>query len=180
MIVTLAEIKEYLKIDPADMTYDDFLNNCNEIVQDWVENYCQRKFEIVRIDNELTSGEGTRFLRVKNIPIHRIISIEYTYDYVNWNPYTWSISTDGLVIYGYYPFIKGFLNHRVSYEAGSPDIPAGLKKTIIEMVAEMFLEGPGQGRLGTRSTSGGVNKTYESLFERFKSQLDIYKIDRML
>lgn len=44
MLVTLDEMKTYLKIPLVDLNYDDFLNREIKVISDSIEGYCARKF----------------------------------------------------------------------------------------------------------------------------------------
>ncbi|MEN3039702.1 MAG: hypothetical protein ABDI07_11265, partial [Candidatus Kryptonium sp.] len=176
MIVSLSEIKEYLKIDATDTIYDNFLNRWNKIIQSYIEDYCQQRFEIVNITNELADGTGRLYLAVKNLPIVQINSVHFTVDNLTWQIWEDSLITDGILIYGRKIFPKGKSNFKVSYTAGWAEPPEGIKRVIIEKVAEVFAEGPGQGRLGIDSVSSGLTGTststrYKELSQRHKEIL---------
>lgn len=43
-LITLKKAKEYLSIDPSDITYDSFLRSQIEIISDAISGYCRREF----------------------------------------------------------------------------------------------------------------------------------------
>jgi len=186
MIVTLAEVKEYLKIDQLDTTYDDFLTRQIQAAQNWVEEYCGQRFELVNIVNEVVNGTGKLYLPLKNIPIVSVQSVQYSDDFgQTWKNFEGRVITDGYLIYSDKTFCLGVANFKVSYSAGWTVPPPAVKKVVVEKVAEIFSQGPGQGRLGIDAVSssiggGSINTRYIDLFEKHKKELEPFKIIRIL
>lgn len=185
MIVTLDEIKEYLKIDPLDTTHDNFLNRWNGICQGLVEEFCNQRFEVVSITDEITDGTGEKVLYVKNLPIVSVTSIKYTTDYVNWQDFDGEIVNDRYAIYSTRKFPKGNANFKVTYSAGWQEPPKAIKRVIIEMVAQAWSEGPGLGLLNTGNvgiTAGGsTSRSFRDvLIQRHFEILKEFRIQRAI
>ena len=185
MIVTLGEVKEYLKIDGADTIYDSFLTNWIGICQGLVEEYCGQKFEIVRIDDELVSGTGDKFLYVNNLPIYSVLSVQFTTDHLTWQNWEGTIWFDKYRIYSNKEFPQGTSNFKVSYQAGYLQAPGLIKRVIIEMVAQAWYEGPGLGTLGTVglniSAGGSTGRSFKDiLLERHLEILKPFKLERII
>lgn len=184
MIVTLSDIKKYLKIEATDTTYDSFLTLWLQKAQDLVEEYCNQIFEVKRFDDEIVDGSGSNFIYVKHLPLKRVISVQYTDDNITWNEWDGKIRMNDYVIYSDKKFPKGVGNIKVSYEAGWTNPPGLVYKVITEIVAEVWQEGPGLSRLGLASggtsIQGSVSRNYRDLLERHEKLLKTLKIERAI
>lgn len=157
LIQTLSEIKEALDISGGDhdAKLNGYINRATEII----EAYCSRRFISTSYSNQLYSGNGTRFMSLRNWPVTNLTSVEaMTGDYSspNWQSLDSSLYTlkseggkdRGLIyllgddrtfpVYG--GFRKGVNNYRVNYTAGyiAADLPHDVREACIELVSWMF------------------------------------------
>lgn len=140
MTINIAKVKSYLEITASD--FDTLLTDLAASVGAFIEGYCGRKF-----DNddyvEIYSGDGGRFLYLKNYPISAVTKIEYR-NGPNSNPNWQELSSDDYYLIDSRSiakdskFIEGFNNYRVTYSAGYEELPAELLQVAIEMIAKKF------------------------------------------
>lgn len=79
MLVTLEDMKVYLKIAADDETYDDILTDMITATGKQFDNYCKRDFEVADYTLYL-DGNGLDHIFLKNYPINEITSIHIDTD----------------------------------------------------------------------------------------------------
>ena len=151
MIITLQEIKDYLRI--TDTANDTMLTTFGGYVQGEVEAYCQRKFDLATYTDEvlhymtsdfdaqpnpeLDTYEGNLKILLKQYPVVSVSS--FTHDTT-----TLTANTDYLIdldlgeveMVTFYSDADNDL--KIDYIAGYSDAPDELKMVILEGVKDMF------------------------------------------
>lgn len=87
-MITLFDIKSYLKIDSSD--YDTILGSCINSTQSRIENYCNRSFAY-KTYTEYQDGNGLNTLYVNGYPVKSVSTLQY-YDTTD---YTYKDIIDG-------------------------------------------------------------------------------------
>jgi hypothetical protein len=202
-LITLAQAKDYLNIGvaSADTTQDVWLQSVLSAVSDYVERYCQRKFAVQSVANEIYDGDGTETLQLNYWPLvqlstattpstaDKLAAVQFRSDpdgswtdltdNVNWiltNPRWTHIALYSGV------FLSGVQNIRLNYKAGYSTVPQDLQLLALEAVAITWKESNrGGGRLAevsSNSNIGGysVSNTLKDLDPKWKKVLDRYRV----
>lgn len=198
-IVTLGDVKQYLRKSDADTGDDDFLTDAINIVSDAIEDFIHGPVKMQAF-SDIYDGNGKQKLVVRHRPIIAIGTLDPTsgakvapaltnIQYRNLPTDSW---VDLCTRLGYI-FVKssepwyielydmmfpyGSQNIKIEQLAGYETIPGRYKKVVYEAVAEMLSESPrGLGRLGQSSvsTSGtgvGGTTSYKELSDRHQKIL---------
>ncbi len=157
-LATLAQLKSQLGILNSETKYDTKLNLYLNAASDWVETYCDRKFEASNYV-EILSGNRCNFLNPDQWPIISVSELRISWNR-DWASATsliastdYGISSDkiGVTYYaGYFP--QGYDNVRLSYRAGYETIPSDLQLGVI-WAAEWFYLHNNRGDSGRTTAS---------------------------
>lgn len=146
--ITLNEVKEALEISGGD--HDAKLNGYINRATDIIESYCRRRFLSTVHTDEIYSGDGSRYLSLRNFPVTSLASVAYrtgdfsspSWDAVDTELFTLDTAAgnDSGVIYLDTGFHRGVENYRFTYTAGYAlaDVPNDLKEACIEIVSYLF------------------------------------------
>jgi hypothetical protein len=158
MLIGTSDLRSWLSLQDSDKTANDKLENLSLAIQDFVQNYTNRKLEATYYSNHrdysIYDGNGFSSIFTKQYPISWVNQVYVDSDRV-WSSGSLIASAD-LVIYwetgeiyseaGF--FTKGRRNVRIDYIAGfgpatasSYPLPYDLKQTMIEMAVQTFKEG---------------------------------------
>ena len=157
-LATLAQLKSQLGIMNSETKYDTKLNLYLNAASDWVETYCDRKFEAANYVENLC-GNKSNFLSPDQWPIISISELRISWDRDWTSSITlipasdYGISQDkvGVTYYaGHFPM--GFDNVRLSYRAGYETIPSDLQLGVI-WAAEWFYLHNNRGDSGRTTAS---------------------------
>lgn len=159
-MIPIEEYKQYLKI--VDNAYDGELQTIIDAVEQRVKNYLNVEIE-AKTYTELISGMGTSSTTLLQVPIISVNKIEHLidpsqdiwYELVRGQDFTRLIIVDnGILIMDGTIFAKGYLNYRVTYDAGYSTIPEDIKLACKELVKIEFDNAPfGQNKLGVLNSS---------------------------
>lgn len=176
-IVTLNEVKNYLNMATGALSIDtvleDFIDTVSGKFESETNNKCVTQEVEEILDGPFSDTLETTFFPIQALygdtPAERLANLQYrnmageawqnladSEDYV-FIPDTNAVGIQLLLPAGY---IAGIKNTRVKYLCGSAreDVPADIRKVIIEGVAIMWKESSqGDGRLGLSSQSGTVS-----------------------
>lgn len=134
MLVSLQEVKEYLKLDPSSTLEDGMLELFIQTAQEEMEILHDRKFEFnetqgdtVIPHEEFLSGPGDTMLFLKHYPVYRVIEVARVYQDQTVEiipPSNYTLDGEKGVLVG--QWYQGTRNYRVKYEGGytTPDRPA--------------------------------------------------------
>ncbi|MGG1651388.1 hypothetical protein [Paenibacillus sp. NRS-1780] len=75
MLTTLQRAKGYLSIPEDDITGDFTLLTALGAASEWIEHECNRSFEY-KAYRQTLDGPGTKFLRLRNFPIHSVSRLD--------------------------------------------------------------------------------------------------------
>ena len=192
-MITLAELKQYLKIN--DTTQDSFLQTCVDTAINAVIQYCNRDFRLASY-TQYFQGNGKNRLFLKNYPINSVSEIKKldttTYNYIDIITNagdtignSTQLHGDGsLVLLKDYTFESGsekVENIKILYNGGYAAAPDDIKTVCKEIATEYYNNAPaGLGRLGKGSENiGGQSSkgsTYdpESVIKRHENVLNKY------
>lgn len=193
-IITLAQIREYLKKASGDTTQDAALQGYIDMASGAIERFIQGPVNVQSYAGEIYNGDGCAELFVDKRPITQLVTPQAAdLQYRDGPGESWQtleadvnmILIDAkrpykITLYQTY-FPRGRQNIRVSYKAGYATVPDDLKRVCLEMVAEIYSESSmGRGRLGQSAISGataGVNSTddFYELAERHMKVLRRYR-----
>ena len=177
---TTANLKEFLQIPSADTDDDTFLENCANRAGDFIENYCQRRFNSSE-RTYIVSGSGSVNLYLPDWPITAVTSIHGPCTEFP-RAYSTEVDSDYYVIANVgYPderkdsIIKigagganstavwsfGNANYQVIATTGYSSLPSDLAEAAIELASHLYNLGK-HARLGlsAKSVDGG-NLSYE-------------------
>jgi hypothetical protein len=132
-LATLAQLKTQLNFKQSDTQYDAKLTLFLSAASDWIESYCNRKFES-QVWTELFHGNRSNLLNPKQWPITAITSLKIsgTRDWsdpgVLVDAADYGIDSDevGVIYFGAH-FPGGFNNVQLVYTAGYATIPSDLQ-----------------------------------------------------
>lgn len=155
-LISKAEVKEYLKLDPASTLEDNMLDLFIAAAQEGMEAKRMRQFEYATA-TEYVNGEGETTLHLKRFPIWSVEAVYIVHadnDEHKLSPTAYTIDSRRGLLHGYWN--KGIQNYKVVYTAGywtaetdPPEgverLPATLKLECLEAVAHMY-----QNRRGSR------------------------------
>lgn len=198
-IVTLAETKTQLGVEDSslDATIETWINETSSII----EEYCQRKFVVQSISNEIHDGDGGNILYPRYFPIvqlstedspdetQKLKALQYrdspdsswTDIETNINHIFLDTNKPYIELYDA-TFYLGKQNIKISYKAGYSTVPSEVKKVALEMVQIWYNEHKGGGdTLGkqgsTQSQAGGnFNVTWNDVHQRWGKILDKYRV----
>lgn len=196
-LVSLSEIKSYLKISATDTSKDNLLQGWISDVSRSIEAYCGNKIRKQQVLDEIHNGDGTSELWTMFSPItdiygatdnDKLASVQYRNSPLD----AWAnLASDArtlLIDPNEEQFIElydavfpvGRSNIKVSYYAGYDPVPGDIKNVCLEMAAMMWKESnQGDNRLGVQSaadsTSGSnFNTTFKSLKPEWRLVLNNY------
>jgi hypothetical protein len=183
-LVTLSELKTFLKINSSDTTFDALLDQINDKASGFILNYVNREsFEAVQYE-EIYSGEGENELQLDNYPIISLDAFSLDFDLVEKVinetidvKYLLPNEAIGLIAYISNIFPEGTHNIYIKYTAGFSAVPDGVKHIILNICSKKFYESD-QKRFGkTSKTVGGetVSFSLDELTDTDKAALDIYR-----
>ena len=158
-LTTLANVKEYLDIEPDDTRFDSVLEKLITASSRQVEAYCNRTFEICGF-TESYDGNASDILFLNNAPIVSVTSLSIDDE---------SLQPDDFHVYDDYVrlesrlFTRGVLNVSVEYSAGHFDSqaespPADVEDACIQLVAFKF---------GLRGAEGLAERRVNQSADRF-------------
>ena len=191
-IVTLNEVKNYLKLSTGSLDVDTVIEDFIDLVSGKFESETNNKVVAQDVEEILDGPYGDK-LETTYFPIlslygddaaTRLANLQYRdaageawQDLTDDEDYIF-IEDDGAVaiqLLSPAVYIAGIKNTRVHYWCGKAreDIPADIRKVVIEAVAMMWKESnQGDGRLGISSQSGtisGGSVGYDDLQKRWES-----------
>lgn len=151
MIITLQEIKDYLRI--TDTANDTILTTMGAYVQAEIEAYCQRKFDLATYTDEvlhymtssfdgqpnleLDTYEDNLKILVKNYPVVSVTSFTHdTTTLTTGSDYLIDLEAGEIEMATFYSDAENDL--KIDYVAGYSDAPDDLKMVILDGVKEMF------------------------------------------
>lgn len=186
-LCTLADVKGYLEISAGDTTKDELLKRLINSATRTIERYVgNRRFDSTAYTNEVYSGDGTRFLKVRNWPVTALTSLQFRTDGFNtpnWEDFEtdfFNIETsddqnDGVILSNQ-GFRKGIDNIRVSYVAGFTTIPEDVTQACIELVDYLFQKRKSS---GIKSESMG-DRTVTYFDQKSSSPIEALGLDDVL
>ncbi len=173
-LTTVARVKTRAGISVS--TFDTLLETLICAVTDWVESYCDRRFVLTQYTNEVYSGDGQRFVVLKQAPITELTSAQYrvgTPDNPTWTDFLaseYEIVGDGssgmIRIYNSAP--HGTNNLRFTYKAGytlnlttitSNNMPLDLVDLVEKIVVKSFKKRQSEGK--SSETAGEAQVTWD-------------------
>jgi hypothetical protein len=193
-IVTLGDVKGYLKIGELNPEDNDWLQQQINWASNAIEGYVRGPVKQVTITDEIYDGNGTSRIITESKPVIELATNKVEdvmwraapdFDWIVLEPTLKHILIKKSEPYAIHlwanVFAIGVQNIKLCYKAGYAVIPGDISLTAIEMVAEPYMESrrSGIGRLGQRSKStmtGGVSgsDTYYELSKRHQAALAQY------
>lgn len=142
-IVTLAEAKKQLRIDPSDTSDDDELQNYVDAITGVVEEYKHEVIEQRQVKEDLELC-GRRRFRLWNVPVISLVSVatvdgSTTWDVANMRPDT----STGLVRVLSGPPVSGLVE--VAYMAGYATVPDRYKRGALVILQHTWETQRGKG-----------------------------------
>lgn len=135
-LVTLSEVKDYLKIN-SDSTDDGLLNTLIAACSQAIEDYCERTFTEKLYEDEEYDGSGTKYLLLGQYPVKTIASVEVDGQLLDPSEYKVKKSNGTLIrTSGVWP--KGDINISVTYTAGYTEIPFPVQLACKHLVMSYF------------------------------------------
>jgi hypothetical protein len=140
-LVTLAEYKAYAGISSS--TQDAAINNVIPKVSALVKNLCRRTFVDYVSDAkiEVTSGNGSSKIYLKEYPVINLSSVEISYDYGQtytelelYNQYVFDQEDDALYCTASETFPKYINGYKITYTGGYEILPEDLKVAVLDLV----------------------------------------------
>ena len=153
MLVTLDAMKNYLGIDPADTSQDQFLTDQINLISSTVENYCRRKFESSSYVQTFYYSDfsGDKELFMFHYPVSAVSSVKEITDSIPAvenivDPSEYRIKKESGSIKRIYSGIPSnwFMNLdsigkiEISYTAGYSSIPLEIQSVVFSLVAERY------------------------------------------
>jgi len=188
MLITLAEVKSYLRIPTAETTEDAYITTLLKVATDFAEKFCQRKFDEA-IHTEYYDGDGkSGIILLKQFPVVSITSVHddtaRIFDSVTLvSSSDYAVLAEGILErIDSLCFSKGIQNIKVVYKAGwkagsTYEPPEDLKQAMIEIVAQKFYLSDKQ-RQGIQNQSfegGSVSFFIQELLPETKAVLERYR-----
>lgn len=137
MLISVEDMKEYLGIDPGDTDYDDFLEEQINVVQEAIENYTRRKFELTDYIQTFYSSdyEWNSRLELFFYPVTSISKIAS--DNVDITGYRVN-KPSGILTYreGFHHGEELIVEYTAGYDAG--EVPAIIMSTLKSIVQERY------------------------------------------
>lgn len=138
MIVTLAEMKTYLGI--TDSSQDAFLTEQLSIVNDAVETYCGRKFDVVSYVQKYYYDDYRKSLKTLDLfhyPISTVTYIKQDGIEMDVSEYRAHLPTGRITAtYGFFDKCQDMVE--VSFQAGYAVIPPTVKNVVYSVVEERY------------------------------------------
>lgn len=197
-IPTLNQVKNYLKLDTGVTTADTILETWIDATSLSIEQYCNRKFAVQSVTNEIYDGDGSDTLWLRYWPLtqlstqstpsdaQKLAAVQYRTDPdSSWTDIEDDV--DHIFTDLNWPFIKlyetvfpaGERNIRLNYKAGYSPVPGDVLIVAIEMAAMMWKESSqsNDARLGLANSSyQGFNNGFLDMNSRWRTILDRYKL----
>lgn len=145
---------------------------------DFVEDYCNRKFEESDF-TEILSGNGEKEIRVSNYPVDAISEVEIRSDdewqSIDSGDYSVDFAT-GTLYKKSSTWDDGFENYRVTYTGGYSTLPEALKDLTLEIAAVMW-NSVGSNPKVSREKIGSYQTTFIEGFmtDEIKSRLSYWE-----
>lgn len=185
-MVTIDELKQYLKIPESDTTNDDLLDLAIETARDLIRNTCNQPVELTTIDYYVSKHRGNE-LFLPFMPVNTVNYVKYATE----RPATWySLDSSYYELFEmnnlYYLYnSEGFAyNYRINLTVGYTTVPDDVRATALEMAATYVKNSDifGEGRLGIGSKSVNLpngtseNTVYIDMLKRWRDTLRHYRI----
>lgn len=136
-LTTLANVKQYLQIDPLDTDADALLQRMIDAASATIERFCGRTF-LQATYTEVRDGSGQNRMTVRHIPLTAVASVTVNDKPVSARP---SASGNGFVFDEYgvkltgYTFTDGYQNVVIQYTAGFATVPDDVEMACCELVS---------------------------------------------
>lgn len=149
-LTTLARVKEWLNIKPADTSQDSLLNRMITAASAFVESWLNRTFAITAY-SELLDGTGGRRMGLGNYPILTVTKVQVGTQLYSPAPapgqlgYTFDKNA---ITLNQACFVRDKNNVVIEYTAGYASVPADIEQAVIEMIGLRFKE---KDRIGVSS-----------------------------
>jgi hypothetical protein len=177
-LTTLANVKQYLQIEPDDTSADDLLERMIDAASVTIERYCGRTFLQANY-TEVRHGTGQRRMSVRNIPMTAVSSVTVNGRSIPARP---GATGQGFTFDQYcvnltgYDFTDGYDNVAISYTAGFAAVPADVDLACCELVSLRYKT---IDRLGVTSKSlagESISFNMGDFSEPVKRALDQYRV----
>ena len=185
-MITLDELKEYLKVSETDTTHDDLFRTAIGAAKRQINHICNQPIELTTLDYYI-ANQRTNMLYIPFNPVKSVNSMLYTVE----RPSAW-ITLDS----SYYELVEmnrsyyiynqfGFYyNYKINLTVGYTIVPDDVKSVAIEIAAYLVKNSDifGEGRLGLASQNvhlpNGVseNTVYIDVTKRWREVLKHYRI----
>lgn len=182
-LITINEFKLFNKINTADPSLDDFIQNIISYAQKQAEEYVNYNLEFNTYE-ELINGNGLDRVYPYNIPIKNVYEVtkydSKTKTFVELREnvdYNRLIFDNHSIILDGYIFEIGMKNYKVKYEAGytDSDVPANVKLGLLELATIYFNESKqGEGNLIIASK----NKAQTGASENYDKDIEMKILER--
>lgn len=177
-LTTLANVKQYLQIDPSDTDADDLLERMIDAASATIEKYCQRHFLQANY-TESKDGTGQRRITVRNIPMTAVASVTVNGIAIPARPSAtgqgYTFDQYGVKLTGY-EFTDGYDNVVISYTAGFAAVPDDVDMACCELVSLRYKT---LDRLGVTSKSlagESISFNMGDFTEPVKRALEQYRV----
>lgn len=190
-VITLNDAKQYLGISGAD--FDSLIERFINLASDEVERYCNCKFSLQTVADEIHNGDGTPLLTVRHLPIYSLANglpadlRRRQSPSLPWEPVTAEITEIFIdpeipwieLLRGVFP--RGAKNISVSYKAGYEIVPGAIQRVVTEMAQMLWNEskqgGDWLGRESKQQPEGGYGRhvVFRPLKPEWKVTLDYYR-----
>lgn len=177
-LTTLANVKQYLGIEPGDTSADALLERMINAASATIERYCGRTF-LQATYTDVMHGTGQRRMSLRNIPVTAVTSVTvggraiqprqsetgqgFTFD-------KYCVSLTG------HSFADGYDNVVISYTAGFAEVPADVDMACCELVSLRYKT---LDRLGVTSKSlagESISFNMGDFTEPVRRALDQYRV----
>ena len=173
-LVALLEVKSWLSIPPGNTGDDALLSTLITQVSEWIDNYCNRNFDLKSYQT-VRDGHGGNRMFITQQPIASVTSVMV-------NGVSIPASSDGIFQYGYTfdsktitlvgaVFSRGLSNIALSYTAGYSSPPAEVVMVAKKLVAWWYRE---RAWIGKTSESG-LNGQSTAYFHGDEAPADILR-----
>lgn len=139
-LVTLAKTKEYLQIEPTNMTDDERLEMLINGVTCAIESYIKWKV-MSRVFTELHDGNDAHILCLANTPVINITSIEQIKDdgtILSLGADEYRVDQQNGRVYNHGRWLRGFQNYRFTYTAGYESAPDDIQLACLKWIEYLF------------------------------------------
>lgn len=198
-LVTLALAKDFLNVESADTEADTTLQNMVNSASQEIIDYCGSYFKQMDVDDEISDGDGSRFIYLRKLPIlalglaadstdaQKLAKLVHRQDVdSSWTAIETDI--DHIFIDPHLPYIElydevtyaGRRTVKVDYQVGFSTVPQGAAEVCLEIVQQIWQDSLRSkiGRLGvTSQTHHGATSSYNiDLRPAWKERLNAYRI----